>query len=197
MLKGMNITVGPLETNCYLVYDEADSVCVIIDPGEEALTILDMLRTLKLDAQAILLTHTHFDHIGAVRMIQDALDIPVYVNPNETNIKDSWKNVHLVNDGDKLTIGKLTYEFLLTPGHSEGSMCIKVDETIFSGDTLFRENCGRCDLPGGDYKQMLKSLKRLSLISGNFAVFPGHGPKTTLNYERMNNPYMRESRYAN
>ncbi|MBQ1334382.1 MAG: MBL fold metallo-hydrolase [Clostridia bacterium] len=197
MLKGMNITVGPLETNCYLVYDEADSVCVIIDPGEEALTILDVLRTLKLDAQAILLTHTHFDHIGAVRMIQDALDIPVYVNPNETNIKDSWKNVHLVNDGDKLTIGKLTYEFLLTPGHSEGSMCIKVDETIFSGDTLFRENCGRCDLPGGDYKQMLKSLKRLSLISGNFAVFPGHGPKTTLNYERMNNPYMRESRYAN
>ena len=197
MLKGMNITVGPLETNCYLVYDEADSVCVIIDPGEEALTILDVLRTLKLDAQAILLTHTHFDHIGAVRMIQDALDIPVYVNPNETNIKDSWKNVHLVNDGDKLTIGKLTYEFLLTPGHSEGSMCIKVDETIFSGDTLFRENCGRCDLPGGDYRQMLKSLKRLSLISGNFAVFPGHGPKTTLNYERMNNPYMRESRYAN
>ncbi|MBR2743335.1 MAG: MBL fold metallo-hydrolase [Clostridia bacterium] len=197
MLKGMNITVGALETNCYIVFDENAATGVIIDPGDEALTILDVLRTIKIDAEAIILTHTHFDHIGAVKKIQEALNIPIYVCKEETNIKKDWKDVRYVEDGDTLEIGGLTYEFLITPGHSKGSLCVKVEATIFSGDTLFRENCGRCDLPGGDYREMLRSLKRLSLISGNCAVFPGHGPKTTLNYERMNNPYMRESRYAN
>lgn len=196
MMKGMNVTVGPLGTNCYIVFDESDDIGVIIDPGDEAMTILDVIRTLKIEVQAIFLTHTHFDHIGAVKTIQQAINVPVYVSKDETNIKKDW-NVRYVSDGDTVKIGSLTYEFLATPGHSKGSVCIKVEETLFSGDTLFRDNCGRCDLPGGDYKEMLRSLKRLSLLQGNFAVFPGHGPKSTLNYERMNNPYMRESRYAN
>lgn len=196
MMKGMNVTVGPLQTNCYIVFDESDNIGVIIDPGDEAASILDVVRTLKLDIRAIFLTHTHFDHIGAVKQIQQTLNIPVYVCKDETNIKKDW-DVRYAGDNDTVKIGSLTYEFIVTPGHSPGSMCIKVEETLFSGDTLFRGSCGRCDLPGGDYKEMMRSLKRISLLSGNYAVFPGHGPKTTLNYERMNNPYMRESRYAN
>jgi len=196
MLKGMNITVGPLQTNCYISFAEDNDIGVIIDPGDDAEAILDVIRSIKVDIQAIFLTHTHFDHIGAVRRIQQTLNIPVYVSGNETNIKKDW-DVKLVSDGDKIEIGGVTYEFLLTPGHSQGSVCIMAESSIFSGDTLFRQNCGRCDLPGGDFKEMMRSLKRLSLLPGNYAVFPGHGPKTTLNFERMNNPYMRESRYGN
>ena len=192
MMKGMKITVGPLETNSYLVYDDETNKGVLIDPGAEASAILDTITRLKIEIEYIILTHTHFDHIGAVKPVQKYTNAPVLVNVNETNIKPDWTVLN-VNDGQKVPCENLVFEFILTPGHTPGSMCVKCESTLFTGDTLFRENCGRCDLPGGDYLNMLKSLKRLAQLEGDYTVCPGHGDVSMLSYEREHNPYMRES----
>ena len=154
--------------------------------------------------QYILLTHGHFDHTTAVRPILEQYpDLPVYIN--EKDVVDGRvgdmelvfsrlpeHNQRYYHDGDTLTLGSLTVTVLETPGHSKGSVCLVAEDVIFSGDTLFRCSCGRCDFPGGDYRKMLASLGRLAALEGNLRVLPGHDMETTLDYERRVNPYMRQ-----
>ena len=203
-MKIDSIMVGPIMTNCYLLSDETAGACALIDPGDEADRVLDMVSRSGCALQYILLTHGHFDHTTAVRpLLEKYPDVPVYIH--EKDVTDQppkhmdmmfsrlpEHNQRYYHDGDTLALGSLTITVLETPGHSKGSVCLVVGDVIFSGDTLFRCSCGRCDFPGGDYRKMLASLGRLASLEGNLRVLPGHDMETTLDYERRVNPYMRQ-----
>ena len=203
-MKIDSIMVGPIMTNCYLLSDETAGVCALIDPGEEAPRVLDMVARSGCQLQYILLTHGHFDHTTAVRPILEQYpNLPVYIN--EKDVVDGRRgdmelvfsrlpehNQRYYHDGDTLTLGSLTVTVLETPGHSKGSVCLVAEDVIFSGDTLFRCSCGRCDFPGGSYPKMLASLGRLAVLEGDWRVLPGHDRETTLDFERRMNPYMRQ-----
>ena len=151
----------------------------------------------------ILLTHGHFDHCtGVAGLLEKWPELPVYIH--EADVVDTVgdqlkfcrlgeKNQRYYHEGDKLTVGNLTLDVMETPGHSQGSVSLLVEgqHVIFSGDTLFRGNCGRCDFPGGDYRAMLRSLGRLGKLEGQYTVYPGHEEATDMDYERKANPYMR------
>ena len=198
------LQVGPIMTNCYLLSDETAGVCALIDPGDEADRVLDMVSRSGCALQYILLTHGHFDHTTAVRPILERYpDLPVYIN--EKDVVDGRQgdmelvfsrlpehNQRYYHDGDTLTLGSLTITVLETPGHSKGSVCLVVGDVIFSGDTLFRCSCGRTDFAGGDWREMLRSLGRLGNLPGPYQVYPGHDQPTTLDYERRANPYVRQ-----
>jgi len=196
MLKTHILTLGLYQTNTYIIHDEASKTCCIIDPGYEADTILDETEKLGLTVEAILLTHGHFDHVGAVKEIAAETGCSVYLHaadlsmpPMMTAGKLYYTNTY--GDGDTLTLAGLTIGILHTPGHTPGSVCLLCEQTMFSGDTLFAGGCGRTDLPGGDWATILSSLNRLAQIEGNFWILPGHGESTTLAQEKRYNPYMR------
>lgn len=198
-MKMITLPLGALETNCYVVYDEASRVCALIDPGAMPQVILDTLAKNDLTLQKILLTHAHFDHTGALRALHEKFpDVPIYVNAQDTDETLNMSQGNLVYtdtflDGDEISMPPLTFRVLATPGHTRGSSCLICGDTIFSGDTLFEGCCGRTDLPGGDGAQMLASLKRLAELPGDYHVLPGHGGDTTLERERRTNYYMREA----
>ena len=202
-MKIDSIMVGPIMTNCYLLSDETAGVCALIDPGDEAPRVLDMVARSGCQLQYILLTHGHFDHTSAVRpLLEKHPDVPVYIHEKDAVDTERGEllfrkvgpeNQRYYKDGDTLPLGGLTLRVLETPGHSEGSVCLLAEgeHVIFAGDTLFRCSCGRCDFPGGDYRKMLTSLARLAALEGDWRVLPGHDMETTLDFERRNNPYMR------
>lgn len=198
-MKMITLPLGALETNCYVVYDEASRVCALIDPGAMPQVILDTLAKNDLTLQKILLTHAHFDHTGALRALHEKFpDVPIYVNAQDIDETLNMSQGNLVYtdtflDGDEISMPPLTFRVLATPGHTRGSSCLICGDTIFSGDTLFEGCCGRTDLPGGDGAQMLASLKRLAELPGDYHVLPGHGGDTTLERERRTNYYMREA----
>ncbi len=206
-MKIDRLTVGFLSTNCYIVSDGENAV--VIDPGADAEGILQKLSDEKLRLSAIFLTHAHFDHTLAVKKIKDETGAPIYAAAGEKErLRDAEISGHTMLrrrefvplsadeeffDGMKLTFGEMDFEIILTPGHTEGSVCIITEDAMFSGDTLFEGTCGRCDLQGGSFPEMLKSLKRLYNIERDYDVYPGHGEKTTLSREKMYNPYMAEA----
>ena len=198
-MKMITLPLGALETNCYVVYDEASKACALVDPGAMPQVILDTLTKNDLTLQKILLTHAHFDHTGALRALHEKFpDVPIYVNAQDTDETLNMSHGNLVYtdtflDGDEISMPPLTFRVLATPGHTRGSSCLICGDTIFSGDTLFEGCCGRTDLPGGDSAQMLASLKRLAELPGDYHVLPGHGGDTTLERERRTNYYMREA----
>lgn len=199
LIKG--IEVGNLDTNCYIVTDESTLDCAIIDPGDESNTILDYVESNNLHPVAIMLTHGHFDHKNAADTIAEELDIPVWVHEEDYDNSgkyDPWKYQgsfpQFYKEGDVIKIGELGFLVIETPGHSLGSVTLLCGDAMFCGDTLFKDSCGRTDLPGGDTKQILKSLKRLSGITKNYEVYPGHGEYTTLDREKRFNDYVK---YAN
>lgn len=198
-MKMITLPLGALETNCYVVYDEASKACALVDPGAMPQVILDTLTKNDLTLQKILLTHAHFDHTGALRALHEKFpDVPIYVNAQDTDETLNMSHGNLVYtdtflDGDEISMPPLTFRVLATPGHTRGSSCLICGDTIFSGDTLFEGCCGRTDLPGGDGTQMLASLKRLAELPGDYHVLPGHGGDTTLERERRTNYYMREA----
>ena len=198
-MKMITLPLGALETNCYVVYDEASKACALVDPGAMPQVILDTLTKNDLTLQKILLTHAHFDHTGALRALHEKFpDVPIYVNAQDTDETLNMSHGNLVYtdtflDGDEISMPPLTFRVLATPGHTRGSSCLICGDTIFSGDTLFEGCCGRTDLPGGDGAQMLASLKRLAELPGDYHVLPGHGGDTTLDRERRTNYYMREA----
>ena len=193
------IPVGQLETNCYVVTNEETLECAVIDPGDESNTILDYLESNHLKCRAILLTHGHYDHVGAVDAVAEETGAPVYMNQRDDarrgadahlpyTLKENGKSY---DDGDVVEAAGLRFEILATPGHTPGGVTIKCGDALFTGDTLFKGSCGRTDLPGGDMEEELASLRRICLLPGDYEVYPGHMDASTLERERAFNYYCR------
>ena len=193
------ISVGQLETNCYVVTDETSLDCAVIDPGDESNTILDYLEQNCLRCRAVFLTHGHFDHVGAVEALAEETGARVYLNREDDaeTRRDLHFPLHLPEngeyyaDGDRVEIGSLRFEVIGTPGHTPGGVTLRCQDALFTGDTLFRGSCGRTDLPGGDTEELLRSLKRICSLEGDFEVYPGHMDCSTLARERLFNYYCR------
>jgi glyoxylase-like metal-dependent hydrolase (beta-lactamase superfamily II) len=194
----MQITVfqlGQLGANCYIVADEQTKVCAVVDPGGQGRELAGWLGEQGLTPRYVFLTHGHFDHVGGVKQLAEAFPgLPVYLHPADTKLTPElsrglwWTDFY--EDGDTLSMDGVSFRVLHTPGHTPGSVCLRIDDKLFSGDTLFEGSCGRTDLPGGSWPEILKSLKRLAAVSEDLRVFPGHGGDTTLRREKLYNPYM-------
>lgn len=193
------LPVGHLETNCYIVTDEKTLKCAVIDPGDESNMILDYIESNKLSVSAIFLTHGHFDHILAVEPVREATGAPVYINRKDAVTdagRDQYKmraneHVRFYTEGDQIDVGGLTFIVMETPGHSPGSVTLRCENALFTGDTLFRGSAGRTDLGEGNVQLLLKSLYRLSCLDGDFEVYPGHMDSSTLDRERRFNSFMQ------
>ena len=197
----MHITtlpLGPLGANCYIVSDGA--CCAVIDPGDNGPALHDALR--ELTVSAILLTHGHFDHVGGVRALQAETGAPVYLSSHDLSLPPdlsgglpaAFTDLSL-DPASTITVGSITFDVLETPGHCPGSVCFWAkdgqEEALFTGDTLFQGSMGRTDFPGGDLTAMQLSLQRLSQLPPSLAVYPGHGPASTIGDERRWNPFLR------
>lgn len=196
------VVVGDLQVNCYIVSNGTDAV--VIDPGDEYENIINGAQGKKI--KAVLLTHGHFDHTGAVNKFQkDGAE--VYVSKNEEHmLSDGYSCLaepfgfpfnkiqadHIFDDGDILEIANMTFKVILTPGHTTGSVCFLADDILFSGDTLFQGSVGRWDFPGGDFEVLTSSIKeKLYALPENTVVYAGHGGETTIGEEKMSNPFVR------
>jgi glyoxylase-like metal-dependent hydrolase (beta-lactamase superfamily II) len=201
-------TVGQVSENCFIVRAQGSDRAVIIDPGDEPERLLAAAKELGVSIEAILLTHTHFDHVGAVAPVARATGAPVYCPELETfvlaNIMDFvlFPGVgpfesydHTVAGGEELELAGLTFDVLFTPGHSPGHVTYSVrgENALLSGDVLFQGSVGRVDLPGGDWPTLLASIDTLvSSFPGETVVYPGHMGITTLAREQATNPFLRE-----
>lgn len=193
------IVVGELDTNCYVLGSNNSKEAVVIDPGADSAVIKEVLNRHGLKLNSVVLTHGHYDHIGAL----DDFDVPVYMHVDDLGfMKDSTMNlsanfgldkkfdaeIKLVKDGDIISIADLKIAVIHTPGHTPGGICLKIGSMLFSGDTLFRSGIGRTDLPGGNFEQIEHSIKeRLFALNDDIIVFPGHGPATTVKEEKVGN----------
>lgn len=207
MLTIQRIPVGMGQANCYIIANEKEAL--IIDPGAEAGTIKKAIDHLDVTPVAILLTHTHYDHIGAVDETREMFDVPVYVAPEEDAwLSDPSKNLsqmigtpfsvepadHLFNPDETLEIGSFTFKVLATPGHSPGGVSFVFDEDqiVISGDALFAGGIGRSDLPGSNGQQLLNGIReKLFTLPGDYKVYSGHGLETTIQNEIDTNPFFK------
>lgn len=198
------LPVGKIDTNCYLIGDEAAKACAVVDPGGSPEKVLSMIEKSGLEPRMILLTHGHWDHVGAIpALLEKWPDLPVYAHERELCPSDepnphyffprAGKNQRTYGEGDVLPLGGLTLKVLHTPGHSAGSVVILAEDVMLCGDTLFTGSCGRWDLTGGDYEALQGSLARLGRLEGDCKVCPGHGPASTLERERRTNPCLRQA----
>lgn len=195
------LPVGQLETNCYVVTDENALVCAVIDPGDESNTILDYIEDNKLSCKAILITHAHFDHVSAVNAMLEATGAVLYMCEKDLELAKTGasgrftppENTHFYKDGDEVKVAGLTFKVMETPGHTPGGVTLICGDALFTGDTLFRGSCGRTDLPGGDMRAELRSLKRIASLEGDYEVYPGHAESSMLSIEREHNPYVRHA----
>jgi glyoxylase-like metal-dependent hydrolase (beta-lactamase superfamily II) len=203
-------TVGPVAENCFLFRQDGASEALIVDPGEEAPKLLGAIEELGLDLKAILLTHTHFDHVGAVAPVAKATGAPVYCPKLEVPVLqdimsfvpwpgfgpfESYEAEHTLEGGEKLELAGFEIDVIFTPGHSPGHVTFSIpdEQAVFSGDVLFQQSIGRTDLPGGDYGTLLESIRTLvDTLPEETAVYPGHMGTTTLGAERATNPFLAE-----
>ena len=196
MLTVQALVLGAYQTNCYIIHDQHAAGCCVIDPGYDPETILAALEAQGLTLEAILLTHGHFDHVGAVRELAADTGCQVYVCAEDLALPQQLTAGPLYHtqtyaEGSRLHLAGLDITVLHTPGHTPGSVCLQVEDALFSGDTLFAGSCGRTDLPGGSWDAMTRSLARLAALESNYWVLPGHGESTSLSEETKYNPYMR------
>ncbi len=207
-MKILHLTVGMVATNCYIFYDENTMEGAVIDPGDNAKAILKTIEDEKINLKYVLLTHGHFDHILAVHDVVSATGAKLVCNKDDLwllnknamgqfksfakNFKETPVGIE-AEDGTEIKVGGLTAKYISTPGHTPGSSVILVGDVMFTGDTLFRRECGRCDLEGGDFPTILRSLKKLYNMQGDYKVLPGHDAFSTLEEERKYNRYMREA----
>ena len=211
MIDVRMFTVGPVQENSFIVRRKDATNALIVDPGDEADKLLAALDNLGIETvEAILITHTHFDHVGAVAPVAKATNAPVYVPELEkevlANIMDyvpwpgfgpfeSYEADHTVAGGETLELAGLTLDVVFTPGHSPGHVTYAIadEDSVFSGDVLFQGSVGRVDLPGGDWPTLLGSIEKLTSTYGpETTVYPGHMGITTLGRERATNPFLRE-----
>jgi hydroxyacylglutathione hydrolase len=202
------LKVGQIETNCYIACDKVENKAVIIDPGADAQRIIAALEETGCTADYLLLTHGHADHMLAAHAVLERTGAKLAVFAGELDfLNDPKQNVFkmvttepfksfapslLLKDGESLTFGGTELTVLHTPGHTHGSCCFISKDSMFSGDTLFRQSYGRTDLPTGNIGELGASLKRIFALEGDLQVLPGHGEFTTLDYERAHNPFFLE-----
>lgn len=204
MITVYTLPLGDYQTNCYIVCAAESKTCAVIDPGYFPERILSFLADKGLGLDAILLTHGHFDHVGAVKALVEATGCRLWMKESDYTQRSNPQNdflypihdcdfceVSFCEEGEKISAGGAVFTVMETPGHTWGSVCYLCEDAIFSGDTLFAGSCGRTDLPGGDYGTIVLSLERLAELQEDYTVYPGHGSATTLAQERMYNPYMR------
>jgi glyoxylase-like metal-dependent hydrolase (beta-lactamase superfamily II) len=201
------VRVGGLQTNCYILSPDGSKDCVIIDPGGDPQRIIEAVHSAGLRPRYILCTHGHADHTGAAALVHEAFEAEFYLHSADVAYSigpPQWLVMALggfetppdpdeeLEGESSLPLGDGVVELIRTPGHTPGSTCFKFEDMLFTGDTLFRESIGRYDLPGGDGEQELASIRdRLLTLDDATRVFPGHGPSSTIGYERRNNPFLR------
>jgi hydroxyacylglutathione hydrolase len=198
-------TVGPLQENCYLVVDPATRAAAIVDPGDEGAALVAWIRDAGVRLEAVWLTHAHFDHVGAVADIVAAFDVPVHLHPLDRPLYDNapraaaaWglsvdpqpAPTHTLAEGDRLTLGALTFDVMHAPGHAPGHVVIHGHGAALVGDCLFAGSVGRTDLPLCDPRALSASLARIAALPPETIAYPGHGPDTTIGRERATNPFL-------
>ncbi len=210
MLRIEKFIVGELQTNCYLVTEDRTGESILVDPGARDRNLDRKVRQISNKLEYILLTHGHFDHIAAAKYYSNISKAPIVISKQDSKfIEDSALNMQgdfdidvepfipdilLDDDIDVLRFANKDIEILHSPGHTAGSLCFVLNDMLFTGDTLMKDSMGRTDLPTGGKRAILKSLKMLHDLSGEYKIYPGHGENTGLSAERVNNRYML---YAN
>jgi glyoxylase-like metal-dependent hydrolase (beta-lactamase superfamily II) len=202
------LRVGPLQCNCSIFGDEQSREALVVDPGDDIDQVLGIIRRHQLKVTAILITHAHIDHIGGAQKLKQATGAPVYMNANDMELKRmlgiqaSWLGVSepeqpdidvTMKEGDRVILGAAEFHVLHTPGHTQGSVSLWIpsEGKLIAGDTLFRDSIGRTDLPGGDGRQILRSIRdKLLPLPPETVVIPGHGDNTTIGRERQFNPFL-------
>jgi glyoxylase-like metal-dependent hydrolase (beta-lactamase superfamily II) len=204
------LPVGMLQCNCSIFGDETTREAMVVDPGDEIDSILEILSRHSLTVKAIVITHAHIDHIGGAQKLRRATGAPVYMNAADEelhrhmDVQAAWLGVAVpepaeidspARDGDRLVVGATEVHVLHTPGHTQGSICLWIpsESKLVAGDTLFRDSIGRTDLPGGDARQILRSIhEKLMPLPGETLVIPGHGDTTTIDRERQFNFFLQQ-----
>lgn len=213
-LNVKNLHLGALNSNCYIA-QTAKSQCIAVDIGGNPRIVLEYLKMTKMKLTKILLTHGHFDHIDGVEQVRRETGAEVFIHEadvpklssEELSLRSSMyfssddympiEKYTVVHDGDEIEDGAYHFRVIHTPGHSKGSVCYMTYGVLFTGDTLFCGSIGRTDFPDSDSGDMIKSLKKLYSIIGSYKIFPGHNEPTTLEYEKLSNPYLRKYGAAN
>ncbi len=202
------LPVGMLQCNCSIFGDEQTREAIVVDPGDEIGAVQEILARHNLRVKAIVITHAHIDHIGGAAKLKRATGAPVYMNENDAELRDhldvqaAWLGVPEperteidmpAQEGDQLRLGTATFHVIHTPGHTQGSLSlwIPAENKLVAGDTLFRDSIGRTDLPGGDSRQIVQSIReKLFKLPEDAIVIPGHGEVTTIAHEKRFNPFV-------
>jgi len=208
-MKVRKLIVGPLEANCYILWDEESKEAVVIDPGGEGERILKAIRRNSLKVIYIVDTHAHIDHIEANDFIREKTNAPLLIHSADVSLlEDLEANLStmmgnskaflpptgVLKDEDKIKVGRFHLQILHTPGHTPGSICLYVDDKLFTGDTLFAGGIGRADFPRSSLKQLQGSIqKKILKFPSEVVVYPGHGPETTIGEEKKSNPFLQSS----
>ena len=202
-MKILTYKLGVYSTNCYLIYDEKSQKAVLIDPAVYDAKIMDVISSKGLSLEYIILTHGHFDHILGANTFREKTGAKIAAHELETEyLENPDKSMSggetisadiLLKENDILTFGDISFKVIHTPGHTKGSCCLvcESEKVMFSGDTLFKNGVGRYDLYGGKYNALMESLQKLKSIKEDYKIYPGHGGKTTLDNEIVENPYFR------
>lgn len=193
--------VGMLQENCYIIINEEVNEAVTVDPGDEGERLIANIERLGCSLKAILLTHGHADHVGAVVDLKNKFNVPVYINEKEILCMQNDNTVFgklpecydFIKDGDELAIAGLKIKCIHIPGHTLGGMCFLIDNELFTGDTLFQGAVGRSDFYGGNHVELINSInEKLMILDKKINIYPGHGPSSTLMYEAMRNPFLQD-----
>lgn len=188
------MALGAYQTNCYILWQPGGEECVVIDPGYCPEQVLGAIKLLGLSLSAILLTHSHFDHVGGVKELVEKTGCKVYIHEAELSLPQEITGGPLFYTdcyGYTVEEAGIRLKVIHTPGHTPGSVCLMAEDVMITGDTLFAGTCGRTDLPGGSWTEIHSSLKKLAQLPGDYKVYPGHGEASTLQQEREQNPYMQ------